>query len=119
MFGSFQPIIYCQPDDAENTRGVWVRITPSAWGVSIAEFKEQPTAETPEWQAMASIHFDPCFDNRSKINAWNEHDDPENSNGHEFVLVESIDDWKPSPQDEPDAEPEQNANKAGGHGKQL
>ena len=109
MLNNFPTIIFRKLDETNNERGVWVRISPSPWGASIATFKEQPTEETPEWQAMTSIHFDPCFDNQSKITAWNEHNDPENSDGREFILAESIDDWKPRPQEESDAEPEQNA----------
>ena len=109
LFTTFQTIIFRQVDETDAERGVWVRMSPSHWGVSIALFKEQPTEETPEWQAMTSIHVDPCFDNRSKVTAWNEHNDPENSHGREFILVESIDGWKPRPQEESDAESEQNA----------
>lgn len=95
MLNNFHPIIFREADETNAARGVWVRISPSQWGVSIALFKEQPTEDTPEWQAMASIHIDPCFSNQSKIIAWDEHDDPENSDGREVILVESIDGWKP------------------------
>ena len=99
VLNNFQTIIFREVDETNDERGVWVRISPSVWGVSIATFKEQPTEETPEWQAMTSIHFDPCFDNRSKITAWNEHSDPENSDGRELILVQSIDNWKPRPEE--------------------
>ena len=83
MVNNFQTIIFREVDETNNERGVWVRISPSQWGVSLATFREQPTEETPEWQAMTSVHFDPCFNNQSKITAWDEHSDPVNSDGRE------------------------------------
>lgn len=97
MFDAFEPIIYRETDEAKRKRGVWVRISPSAWGVSIATFRSKPTKDTPEWKSMTSLHFDPCFMNQSKIVAWKEGEDPENSDGIEVPLIESIDAWRPRP----------------------
>lgn len=104
MFNSFHPTIYREVDETDARRGVWVRIEPSRWGVTIATFKDEPSVGTPEWQAMTVVHFDPCFNNVSKVVAWDEHSDSENSEGQEIILVESVDEFKPRDGGQPSAE---------------
>jgi hypothetical protein len=98
----FKTIIYYHIDEENNEHGVWVKMSSSQWGgvISIATFKEQPTEETPDSEAITSFCFDPCFAGVSKITAWDEYSDPSSDNGTEMILVASIDDWKPREQEE-------------------
>lgn len=91
----FETLIYRQPDELNPKRAVWVRITHWEGSVSVATFRDKPTPKTPIWQSLTSFDFDPCFNNASKIFAWDEHMDPENANAVEVVLVENIDQWTP------------------------
>lgn len=88
----FPTIIYRQQDvdGSDPDLGVWVRISPDHWGVSVATFWEKPDEQTPEWKALASFDFDPCYDNQSKLVVWDEHRDPERDGGKEMLLVKDI-----------------------------
>jgi|SRR4029077_1370294 len=98
---NFQPVIFQQADETKPERTVWVRITPSVYGVDITLFQKQPTPETPMWQSMASISVDVCFGDRSKLVVWDENQDQVLNNGTEIVLIESVEDWKPLSQEKP------------------
>jgi len=95
MHDKFEPIIYQQEDPNNSERSVWVRITTFEGIVTVATFREKPDAETQVRQSITSFDFDPCCDDQSKIVSWNEHADPDNEDGREVLLVESIDNWQP------------------------
>jgi hypothetical protein len=94
------PCIFPQQDDDDPTRRTWVRVEPSHWGITIAIFKEQPTRETPEWQAMAVAHVDACFMNQVKAQLWGEHQDSERDDGLWITLVSNVDTWRPREEEE-------------------
>ena len=89
------PCIFPQPDEDEPGRQTWVRVEPSNWGITIAIFKERPTRDTPEWQAMAVVHIDPCFMNQVKVQLWDEYLDSERDDGWWITLVANVDGWRP------------------------
>jgi hypothetical protein len=89
------PCIFPQLDDDEPGRRTWVRVEPSNWGITIAIFKEQPTPETPEWQAMSVVHVDACFMNQVKVQLWDEYQDSERDDGRWITLVADVDGWRP------------------------
>lgn len=95
MLNSFQTIIFREVDETDEGRGVWVRIEPSNWGFTVATFKDEPTTETPEWQAMSVTYIDPCFRDQTKIVAWDETQDSEYHDGTTVILVKSVDGYKP------------------------
>lgn len=94
------PCIFPQPDDDEPTRRTWVRVEPSHWGFTIAIFKEQPTRETPEREAMCVIHVDACFMNQIKVQLWDEHQDSERDDGLWVTLADNVDAWRPREDEE-------------------
>ncbi len=89
------PCIFPHPDEVEQGRQTWVRVEPSIWGMTIAIFKEQPTRNTPEWQAMAVAHIDLCFMNTVKVKLWDEYLDSERDDGWPITLVANVDEWRP------------------------
>jgi hypothetical protein len=88
------PCIFPQADSESQGRQTWVRVEPSNWGLSIAIFKDRPTRHTPEWQAMAVVHIDPCFLNQALVQLWDERQDSERDEGRWITLVAQIDGWK-------------------------
>ena len=94
------PCIFPQPDDDQPGRQTWVRVEPSNWGITVAVFKERPTRETPEWQAMTVVHVDACFMNQVKAQLWDEHQDSERGDGLWITLVSNVDEWRPREDEE-------------------
>ena len=94
------PCIFPQPDDDQPGRRTWVRVEPSNWGITIAIFKEQPTRQTPEWQAMTVVHVDACFMNHVRVQLWDEHQDSERDDGLWITLVGDVDEWRPRENEE-------------------
>lgn len=80
--------------DEENPWGTWVRIVPSAYGVSIEVFEGQPTGETPGWQSMCAIHVDAAFGNQVKVQLWDEDTDQEADDPNVVVLVKDVKHWQ-------------------------
>jgi hypothetical protein len=95
MNRAFNPIIFFHKDEDNPDQGVWVRIASYESGATITLFKRQPTTETPQWQGMATVDIDACYDNQAKVRIWDETKDPERDDPKEIPLIENIDRWKP------------------------
>ena len=100
LHDKFEPIIYRQEDPNFPERSVWVRISSWEGSVTVATFREQPDAETSMCKSITSFDFDACYNDQSKLISWDEQSDPDNDDGHEVILVSSIDNWKPRSQND-------------------
>ncbi len=100
--GRLQDHTFQVKDESKNNRRLWFTVEDRHDGIWITAYKEHPTRNTPETQALFTVKVE-LFNNKGQVLIWPHDKDTTGEEGPSFsVIREDIDGWKPLEEKEPE-----------------